>query len=104
MTAGDMGISLPTQFVSTGDLVSSKNSIATVFSIMDPITGAIPYCGPPLCTTGSLVGTLSDTYHMWTLIGTYSYILYTGDLDFLQNVWANYVREQFMSSASRNGG
>lgn len=86
-----MGISLPTQFVSTNDLAASKNSLLTVFSVINPETGALPYCGPPLCAVGSLASTTSDTYHMWTLVGVYSYVLYTGDLEFLEDIWANYV-------------
>ena len=29
---------------------------------------------------------------MWTLIGTYNYYLYSGDIDWLQTVWENYTR------------
>lgn len=37
--------------------------------------------GPPLNFFGS------DTYHMSSLIGTYDYILYSGDLPFLARNW-----------------
>lgn len=42
--------------------------------------------GPPINFYGS------DTYHMSTLIGTYSYILHTGDMAFLT---ANYQKYKF---------
>lgn len=37
--------------------------------------GSFPEAGPPLLQQGS------DTYHMWTMIGTYNYLLYTNDTD-----------------------
>ncbi|KAI5118176.1 hypothetical protein M0805_008417 [Coniferiporia weirii] len=89
---GDMGIALPTQFVSTNDLLPSRNSLSTLFSLINPATGALPFCGPPLCFGGDLLGVLSDTYHAWTLIGVYNYYLYSGDVDWLQDIWANYTK------------
>jgi hypothetical protein len=81
-----MGVAVPTQFVSTNDLLPTKNSLSTLFAAIDPITGALPYCGPPFSLQGS------DTYHMWTLIGAYNYFLYSGDIDWLQEVWTNYTK------------
>jgi uncharacterized protein (DUF608 family) len=37
--------------------------------------------GPPINFFGS------DTYHMATIIGTYDYLLYSGDSDFLNQHW-----------------
>jgi len=48
-------------------------------------TGAFPESGPPLSQLGS------DTYHMWTMIGTYNYYLYTGDITFLKENWPGYL-------------
>lgn len=31
-------------------------------------------------------------YHMWTLIGTYNYMLFTNDKAFVQKNWNNYTR------------
>ncbi|KAE9386521.1 Six-hairpin glycosidase [Gymnopus androsaceus JB14] len=70
---GDMGISTHTELVSTFDLLSSKNSLLVLYS------------GPPINAMGS------DTYISWSLIGTHTVYLYTGDLDFVQQVWANYT-------------
>ncbi|KAL0948872.1 hypothetical protein HGRIS_008991 [Hohenbuehelia grisea] len=83
---GDMGISTHTQFVSTNDLLPSKNSLVVMFSTQDPNTGALQYSGPPINAHGS------DTYIAWSLIGTHSYFLYTGDLGFVKTVWANYTK------------
>lgn len=83
---GDMGIAVPTAFVSTNDLIPTRNSLSTLFAAMDPITGALQYSGPPLNLLGS------DTYHAWTIIGVYNYFLYSGDIDLLETVWTNYVR------------
>ncbi|KAJ6484860.1 Six-hairpin glycosidase [Mycena sanguinolenta] len=83
---GDMGIAVPTQFVSTNDLIPTKNALATMLSNINPKTGALPESGPPLSQMGS------DTYHCWTLIGTHNYYLYSGDLAWIQNIWANYTK------------
>jgi hypothetical protein len=81
-----MGISTYTEAVTTSDLGSSKNSLLVMYSTQDPVTGALQYSGPPINAHGS------DTYIAWTLIGTHTVWLYTGDLDFVQNVWANYTK------------
>ncbi|KIK66783.1 glycoside hydrolase family 78 protein [Collybiopsis luxurians FD-317 M1] len=82
---GDMGISTHTELVSTFDLESSKNSLLVMYSTQDPTTGALQYSGPPINAHGS------DTYIAWSLIGTHTVYLYTGDLDFVKQVWANYT-------------
>ncbi|ESK87374.1 glycoside hydrolase family 78 protein [Moniliophthora roreri MCA 2997] len=82
---GDMGVAVPTSFVSTNDLLPVKNALLTMFSAIES-DGALPESGPPLSQKGS------DTYHGWTLIGSYNYYLYTADLSFLQNIWTNYTR------------
>lgn len=103
-----MGIAVPTQFVSTNDLIPTRNALATMFSAIDPKTGALPESGPPLSQLGS------DTYHCWTLIGTRksaatiirfepkftcyvrreidNYYLYSGDIAWLENIWTNYTK------------
>ncbi|KJA26502.1 glycoside hydrolase family 78 protein [Hypholoma sublateritium FD-334 SS-4] len=83
---GDMGIAVPTQFVSTNDLLPTKNALSTMFAAINPKTGALPESGPPLSQQGS------DTYHAWTLIGTYNYHLFSADTDWLLDVWANYTK------------
>ncbi|KAL0952961.1 hypothetical protein HGRIS_007172 [Hohenbuehelia grisea] len=83
---GDMGIAVPSQFVSTNDLIPTRNALSTMFAAINPTTGALPESGPPLSQQGS------DTYHAWTLIGTYNYFLYTGDLVWVQSIWANYTK------------
>ncbi|KAI0370991.1 Six-hairpin glycosidase [Pilatotrama ljubarskyi] len=83
---GDMGIAVPTQFVSTNDLLPTRNALSTMFAAINPSTGALPESGPPLSQLGS------DTYHAWTLIGTHNYYLYSGDAAWLQTVWANYTK------------
>ena len=50
----------------------------------------LPYAGPPFYL--DTIATASDTYHAWTLVGTYTYVLYSGDFAWLGNVWANYTR------------
>ncbi|KAI0028945.1 glycoside hydrolase family 78 protein [Vararia minispora EC-137] len=83
---GDMGIAVPTQFVSTNDLLPTKNALQTMFAGMNPFTGALPESGPPLSQQGS------DTYHAWTLIGVHNYWLYSGDDDWIRSIWSNYTK------------
>lgn len=83
---GDMGVAVPTQFVSTNDLVPTRNALSTMFAAMNGRTGALPESGPPLSQKDS------DTYHAWTLIGTHNYVTYSGDLGWLKTVWANYTK------------
>ena len=64
-----MGIAVPTQFVSTNDLIPTINALATMFAAINPTTGALPESGPPLSQQGS------DTYHAWTLIGVCQFFL-----------------------------
>jgi hypothetical protein len=88
---GDMGIAVPATFVSLGDLTSVKNALQVMYNTQNKTTGAFAESGPPLSQQGS------DTYHMWTMIGTYNYVLYSGDVSFAQQNWAGYQQAmQFM--------
>ncbi|KAI0386555.1 glycoside hydrolase family 78 protein [Hypomontagnella monticulosa] len=81
---GDMGVAIPAAFYSTGDFESVKNSLTTLYNAQES-NGLLPFAGPPLLARNS------DTYHMWTMIGTYNYVLYSGDVDFIRGLWAKYV-------------
>ncbi len=80
---GDMGISVPTAFVSTNDLVSTKNSLSTMFNAQQT-SGELPFAGPAVNFFGS------DTYHMWSLLGTSTYYTYSGDLAYIKSIWPKY--------------
>ena len=80
---GDMGIAVPSTFVSTGGLDSVKNALQTMYDHQNS-DGSFPEAGPPLLQQGS------DTYHCWTMIGTYNYLLFTNDTAFLDQNWAGY--------------
>lgn len=82
---GDMGIAVPSTFVSLGaGLDSVKNALQTMYDHQNADC-SFPEAGPPLLQQNS------DTYHMWTMIGTYNYIFYTNDTDFLASNWARYT-------------
>lgn len=104
---GDMGIAVPSAFVSLGNLESVKNALQVMYDTQvclavagiithlalmliplgqDNKTGAFDESGPPLSQKGS------DTYHMWTMVGTYNYVLFTNDTDFLHRNWDGYRR------------
>lgn len=82
---GDMGVAVPSTFVSVGDLDSVRNALQVMYDYQNP-DGSFPEAGPPLLQQGS------DTYHMWTMIGTYNYMMYNNDTAFLQQNWAKYQR------------
>jgi len=81
---GDMGISIPTGYVSLFETVSAKNSLQTIYNHQSS-AGELGYAGPPLLFFGS------DTYHMWTLYGTQLYYLYSGDKAWLDSIWPRFV-------------
>ncbi|KKY39721.1 putative bacterial alpha-l-rhamnosidase domain protein [Diaporthe ampelina] len=81
---GDMGIAVPSTFVSVGDLDSVRNALQVMYDYQNA-DGSFPEAGPPLLQQGS------DTYHMWTMIGTYNYVLYTNDTAFLARNWGSYL-------------
>ncbi|CAH0038273.1 unnamed protein product [Clonostachys rhizophaga] len=82
---GDMGTAVPSQFVSTGELDSVKNALLAIYAYQKS-DGQLPKAGPPHKSTDS------TTYHLWVLIGTYNYYLYTGDDSFLEDNWEKYTR------------
>jgi hypothetical protein len=94
---GDLGIALPTAYVSTGDLSSVKNTLDTLYAGQDTSTGEFPRSGPPLNTQNG--HTLSDTYHLWSLIGSYNYFLASGDKSWLDRNWAAYKKALAFSTA-----
>jgi hypothetical protein len=82
---GDMGVAVPSTFVSVGDLDSVRNALQVMYDYQNE-DGSFPEAGPPLLQQGS------DTYHMWTMIGTHNYMMYKNDAAFLQKNWAKYQR------------
>ena len=80
---GDMGISVPTAYVSTGDVLAVRNSLSTMYQSQQS-SGELPYAGPEVNFLGS------DTYHMWSLIGTSTYYLYSADKTWLDGIWSKY--------------
>jgi len=81
---GDLGIAVPSTFVSIGDLEAVKNALQVMYDDQNP-DGSFPEAGPPLLQQGS------DTYHMWTMIGTYNYMLYSNDTAFFDRNWPAYI-------------
>lgn len=84
---GDMTIAVPGIAVSTYDMLAIRNALDTIYRLQYQ-DGSMPYAGPPMGTRGEF----SDTYHLHTLVGTYFYILFSGDLEWLENKWEAYKR------------
>jgi hypothetical protein len=84
---GDMTIAVPGIAVSTYDMLAVRNALDTIYDHQYH-DGSMPYAGPPM----GAFGEFSDTYHLHTLIGTYAYVLYSGDLPWLEKRWPAYIR------------
>jgi hypothetical protein len=82
---GDLGVSVPTEYASLGDVTPTRNALTTLFN-HQAASGELPFAGPEVNFYGS------DTYHLWTLIGTANYYQYSHDSTWLSGEWANYVR------------
>jgi hypothetical protein len=82
---GDMGIAVPAGYVALFERAAVKNSLQTIYNHQDA-AGELPYAGPQMSFRSS------DTYHMWTLLGTHLYYLYSGDKAWLDNIWESYKR------------
>ena len=80
---GDLGISVPTSYVSTDALSSTRNALQTLYNAQKS-TGELPFAGPQVSAYGS------DTYHIWTLLGTSLYYSYSGDRTWLDSVWSKF--------------
>ena len=84
---GDMTIAVPGIAVSTYDMLAIRNALDVIYDHQYG-DGSMPYAGPPM----GAFGEFSDTYHLHTLVGTYYYVLYSGDLAWLKERWAAYLR------------
>ncbi|KAB5563061.1 Six-hairpin glycosidase-like protein [Coniochaeta sp. 2T2.1] len=84
---GDMYVAIPGIAMSTFDMSAVRNALDVLYAHQYP-DGSLPYAGPPMGHRGEF----SDTYHMHTLLGTYFYVLYSGDLSWLQDKWPAYLR------------
>ncbi|KAH8205366.1 hypothetical protein TruAng_000445 [Truncatella angustata] len=81
---GDLGVAVPASFYSTGDLESTRNGLQSLYDYQDETTGELPFSGVPLSATHCV------SYHMWTMIGTYNYVFYSDDIEFLTSNWEKY--------------
>jgi hypothetical protein len=81
---GDLGISVLTDYVSLGDMRTVRNSLQTLYNHQAE-GGALPYAGPAVNFIGN-----SDAYHLWTLIGTASYLQFTGDTTWSTGIYGKY--------------
>ncbi|KAF4951626.1 hypothetical protein FSARC_12869 [Fusarium sarcochroum] len=81
---GDMGTAVPSAFVSTGDMESTKNALLAIYDNQKD-DGSLPKAGPPHTAADS------DTYQLWALLGTHAYFLYSGDQTTLSSLWSKYL-------------
>ncbi|KAF6831860.1 alpha-l-rhamnosidase a [Colletotrichum plurivorum] len=84
---GDMYIAVPGIAVSTYDMLAVRNALDVLYEHQYS-DGSLPYAGPPLGYRGEF----SDTYHLHTLLGTYNYVKFSGDVDWLAKRWPAYLK------------
>ncbi|MFS8095709.1 hypothetical protein LFM09_01095 [Lentzea alba] len=94
---GDLGVALPTAYASLNDTLSSRNALEVLFQHQRAEDGMLPYAGPEI---GAYV---SDTYHLWTLVGTGLYHRYTGDIAWVGTIWPKFTRAMNFSLAKVDG-
>ncbi|MET8764716.1 trehalase family glycosidase [Lentzea sp. NPDC004782] len=101
---GDLGVSLPTAYASLNDTESSRNALEVLYGMQRTSDGMLPYAGPEIGAKDSASNTyLSDTYHLWTLVGTAFYHRYTGDTAWVGNIWPKYTRAMAYSLGKVDG-
>ena len=83
---GDMSIAAPGIAVTTYDMLAVRNALDIIFASRYD-DGSLSYAGPPL----GLNREFSDTNHQHSLLGVYNYVLDSGDLNWLQENWAEYL-------------
>ncbi|KAH8664022.1 Six-hairpin glycosidase-like protein [Xylariales sp. PMI_506] len=91
---GDMYIAIPGIAVSTYDMLAVRNALDILYD-RQYSDGRLPYAGPPL----SYRNEFSDTYHLHTLLGTYFYVLYSGDVAWLREKWPAYLKALQVSTS-----
>ena len=82
---GDMGIAVPSTFVSIGDLEPVMNGLQSLYD-HQASDGELPFAGLPVLAYGG------DTYHCWTMIGVHTYVLFTNNMAFLRRNWMGYQK------------
>ncbi len=93
---GDMAVSLPTEYVSTNDVASTRNALTTLYQ-HQRASGELGFSGPAFNLFGS------DTYHTWSLIGTASYFTYSADRTWLDSIWSQYRQAMGFITAKIDG-
>ncbi|KAI0123035.1 Six-hairpin glycosidase-like protein [Xylariales sp. AK1849] len=91
---GDMYVAIPGIAVSTYDMLAVRNALDILYE-RQYSDGRLPYAGPPL----SYHDEFSDTYHLHTLLGTYDYVLYSGDIAWLRGKWPAYLKALRVSTS-----
>lgn len=95
---GDMTIAVPGIALTTYDMLAIRNALDVIYDHQYS-DGSMPYAGPPM----GFDNQFSDTYHLHTLLGTYFYALWSGDLEWLERRWAAYTKALGVSVGKVDG-
>lgn len=101
---GDLGVALPTAYASLNDTKSSRNALEALYWLQGS-DGMLPYAGPEISRLDSTKPDtyISDTYHLWTLVGTGLYHRYTDDTTWVRWIWPRYVKAMAYSLGKVDG-
>ncbi|SDJ04079.1 alpha-L-rhamnosidase [Lentzea albidocapillata subsp. violacea] len=99
---GDLGVALPTAYASLNDTKSSRNALEALYGLQGA-DGMLPYAGPEIGQPGKVDTYASDTYHLWTLVGTGLYHRYTDDTAWVRSVWPKYTNAMHYSLGKIDG-
>lgn len=85
---GDFATAISPIFIANNNdnMRGLKNALRALYAEVDE-GGMLPYAGSPLS-----LGPQSYTYHLWTLVATYEYWVYSGDEEFIGTVWSVFRR------------
>jgi hypothetical protein len=99
---GDLGVALPTAYASLNDTKSSRNALEALYGLQRA-DGMLPYAGPEIGHPDNGDTYISDTYHLWTLVGTGLYHRYTDDNAWVRSIWPGYVKAMTHGLAKVDG-
>lgn len=82
---GDAGVAVHTAMYSTGDTLSTKNAVQSIYDRQQS-DGELNYNGPPLNFGGS------DTYFLWGLNAYTDYYTYSNDKEWAEQYWPRFLK------------
>ncbi|KAF1355416.1 Six-hairpin glycosidase-like protein [Delphinella strobiligena] len=92
--SGDLDVGIRSALVSTNqdNLAAVSASLIEMFILQNSTTGLFPWGGSPFGDLFAATGSVSDTYHLWTIAAFAEYVIASGDIAFGEQYWPNITR------------